>query len=210
MSNISNPTGPIGPSSPQRQNEPTKPKSEKFRDLMKIDKSPEKQKKKKKRQEEIEEEKKAEALKGGPASPEKHLESVKRGQKFPKVQKIGESEKKQSQHQKRSEETEFETVREAAAAQTQPKPTKPIETPPDTQQELTRPLVSKELDQIIEEEQQIVKQEASVEEFKQPLTKKKNIKKRQSDLLLHSHLQPLLLLAHPCCQLQKHPLPTPF
>ncbi len=93
--------------------EPVRPGTDKFQELMKVDKSADKQKKKKKRKEESEEDKKAE-LRTGVSSPDKEIEGAKKAEKFPKIQKVGESEKRQPQQQKRAEEAA--AMEEAAAA----------------------------------------------------------------------------------------------
>ncbi len=186
MSNVSNPAGPVNPVNPQKSNEPAKPGTEKFRELMKIDSSAEKQKKRKKRSDEAHEEQKAK-ISVGPAATEKLVEA-KKTQKYPKIQKVGEGEKKQTKHQKRSEETATEIAREEAAALTQKKPVQPLEVPDETKkaeedvktavkQATVSSQIHKELEQIIDEEEQAVQKEQKKEEFKKIITSKEETKK---------------------------------
>lgn len=185
MTNPANPTGPVNPVNQGRSAEPVKPGSDKFKDLMKIDSSAEKQKKKKKRSEETSEEEKAQ-LPAGPAASEKEAESVKKAQKYPKIQKIGESEKKQTKHEKRSEETTSELAREEAAATTQApkKPVQALEITQSAQEETVAKTsdytaeIQKELEHAIEEEEQAVQEEKEVEQtFKKIATRKEEPKK---------------------------------
>ncbi len=186
MSNVSNPSGPVNPVNPQKPTEPAKPGTDKFKDLMKIDSSAEKQKKRKKRPAETEEEEKAK-LRAGPAEPDKHVTSAKKPGKYPKIQKIGESEKKQAKHEKRPEETTSELAREEAAALAQKKQAQPLdvskihEKTEETEEAIKTTASSaashKELEQIIEEEEAIAQREEKAENFKQIVTKKEESKK---------------------------------
>ncbi|HEX4839121.1 MAG TPA: hypothetical protein VFU89_01620 [Rhabdochlamydiaceae bacterium] len=104
MADLTNISGPV-PNEPHRQAREIKPGTEtdKFKDLMKIDKPGEREKKKKKQKTESEEETKAELRTGSPTA-DKAAEA-KKAAEFKKIQAVGESEKRQSMAQKRSEET---------------------------------------------------------------------------------------------------------
>lgn len=188
MTNPANPTGPVNPANQNRSSEPVKPGTDKFKDLMKIDSSPEKQKKKKKQSEESKEEQKAK-IQAGPASPTRPVEKMKKTQKHPKVQKVGESEKKQTQHHKRSEETPSEMASEevAAASSTPKQPVQPLEIPKGDkaiEEEKREATVSyaaeaqKELEELIEEEELTVQEEQEISEsFKKVATRKEEPQK---------------------------------
>lgn len=185
MSSVSNPTGPVNPNDPQKQTGPVRPGTDKFKDLMKIDSNAEKQKKKKKRSQEAEEEQKAK-LQAGPAEPDKTATS-KKAEKYPKIQKIGESEKQQTRHGKRPEETTTELAREEAAALAQKKMNPPLEfiqaekTDKD-KDEMTKISIAasqthKEIEQIFEEEEQLIEKELDIDTFKTVASKKEESKK---------------------------------
>lgn len=93
---------------------PTKPGSDKFKEMMKVGDSEKRQKRGKKRQSESEEELKAE-LRSGAASTDKEVQGAQKGAKVPKIQQVGESEKRQPGAQKRAEETISEAADEVAA-----------------------------------------------------------------------------------------------
>lgn len=175
MSSVPNPSSPLNPSHPEQSTGPVKPGTDKFKDLMKIDSSAEKQKKKKKRSTESEEENKAQ-LRAGPAQIERPLTETTKTGKYPKIQKIGESEKKQTKHQKRSEETHTDLAHEEAEALAQKKQPQPLETskPADQLQDHKDVSISiessiqnlKELDKTIEEETTLAFKEETKENFK--------------------------------------------
>lgn len=187
---MSNPAGPINPVNPPKSSEPVQPGSDKFKELMKIDSSAEKQKKKKKRHQETQEENKAK-LQAGPAEPEKTADS-KKVEKYPKVQKVGESEKQQTRHGKRSEETTTELAREEAAALAQTRVNPPLEfTQTDkakaedqsvVQAASTSAQTHKEIEQIFQEEEQLVQKQESAEAFKTVAAQKEESKKEATPL----------------------------
>ncbi|HNA62224.1 MAG TPA: hypothetical protein PKW79_04030, partial [Rhabdochlamydiaceae bacterium] len=93
---------------------PTKPGSDKFKEMMKVGDSEKRQKRGKKRQSESEEELKAE-LRSGAISTDKEVQAAQKGAKVPKIQQVGEAEKRQPGAQKRAEETISEAADEVAA-----------------------------------------------------------------------------------------------
>lgn len=110
MSDINQvPNLPYEPSRESRQ--ASKPDAQKFKEMMKIGDSEKKQKKGKKRQTESEEELKA-RLRSGAASAEKDVEGAKKGAKVPKIQQVGESEKREPKREKRAEEVSPEAIEE--------------------------------------------------------------------------------------------------
>jgi hypothetical protein len=170
MTNAPTPSGPANPINPGRSSEPARPGTDKFKKLMKVGEPSEKQKKKKKRPEEIEEEKKA-GLQTGPVSADKAASSAGKINQFPKIQKVSESEKRQTKHQKRREEeitttapstslgapSSKEIAEHTAISKSKEKARESVQPPPQPPQKL---------DEIIEEEQQIVQQEKAFEKTK--------------------------------------------
>jgi len=102
MADLTNISGPV-PNEPHREAREIKPGTGKFKELMKVGESGEQEKKKKKQKAESEEETKAE-LRTGSSTADKAAEA-KKAAEFKKIQAVGESEKRQSMAQKRSEET---------------------------------------------------------------------------------------------------------
>ena len=88
---------------------PLKPGTDKFKEMMKVGDSEKRQKRGKKRQSESEEDLKAE-LATRAASSEKEIEGAHKKNKIPKIQQVGESEKRQPSAQKRAEEVAPEKV----------------------------------------------------------------------------------------------------
>jgi hypothetical protein len=82
--------------------------------MMKVGDSEKRQKRGKKRQSESEEELKAE-LRSGAISTDKEVQAAQKGAKVPKIQQVGEAEKRQPGAQKRAEETISEAADEVAA-----------------------------------------------------------------------------------------------
>ncbi len=201
---MSNPTNPVNPVNPPKSTEPVAPGTDKFKDLMKIDSSAEKQKKKKKRPQETQEENKAK-LQAGPAEPNRAADS-KKTEKYPKVQKVGESEKQQTRHGKRSEETTTDLAREEAAALAQTKINPPLEFVPTdktkaedqttVQAASTAAQTNKELEQIIQEEEQLVQKQDTSSAFKTVAAQKEESKKEATPIApppASSALGPLFL-----------------
>jgi hypothetical protein len=103
---------PVGP--PPGERGPIKPGTEKFKDLMKVGDSEKRQKKGKKKQDESEEDLKAE-LRSGAIAPNKEAEAAKKAAKTPKIQQVGETEKREPKKQRRPEEVVPEAAEEIAA-----------------------------------------------------------------------------------------------
>lgn len=189
MSNVSNPSGPVNPTNSGRSSEPIKPGTDKFKDLMKIDSSDEKQKKRNKQSSESEEENKAK-LQVNLASKNRPLSSTKKTEKFPKVRKAPESDKKQPHHQKRAEETTPAEPEEAISAATaQKKPFEPIESlegvetlkEEATIKQESSAQLHRDLEELLKEDQQIVQKEVVAENYQQASAHVEKKKKEETN-----------------------------
>lgn len=93
-----------GSNDPGNSKDRVEPDSQKFKDLMKVDKTDPDQQKRQKSREQASKEAEANQVTAAAAAKEKPAESIQKFDKTPKIQKVGESEKKQPQAQKRPEE----------------------------------------------------------------------------------------------------------
>jgi hypothetical protein len=100
-----------GSSDPGNSKDRVEPDSQKFKDMMKVDKTDADQQKRQKSREQASKEAEANQATAAAAAKEKPAESIQKFDKTPKIQKVGESEKKQPQAQKRPEETVPEMAR---------------------------------------------------------------------------------------------------